>query len=173
MAYVECFKLQGLMHTTIMFLQCELWNQEWKEKAMDKVILSQKAMSELLSPDNGTKMLANELGLQNPKQIFIPIVHEKHWFLFVISSNKTIYILDSFPSQSREPVISGILSTLKKLLEKSTAGSHYTSRVLEVKPQENKYASFTKIFFAASASSLSWLIFFSYDCGAASGSSLS
>lgn len=61
MNYVECFKLRGYMHTFIMFLQCALWNKEWKENAIDKVILSHKAMLELLKPEESTKMLAAEL----------------------------------------------------------------------------------------------------------------
>ncbi|GJN10974.1 hypothetical protein PR202_ga29125 [Eleusine coracana subsp. coracana] len=68
------------------------------------------------------------------KIIFVPIVHDYHWFLIVISREKTIYILDSFPSESREPVISRILMTLKQLL-----GSGYISEVLEVLPQKNKF----------------------------------
>ena len=103
-----------------------------------------------------------------PLQIFIPIVHKLHWFLIVIARNKNIYILDSFPSKSREPVISHILSTLKQQLAKSTAGSDYIYKVPKCQQQKNKYASFTKTFFDAStaaASSLLWLIFFSYDCG--------
>ncbi|KAG8041423.1 hypothetical protein GUJ93_ZPchr1554g46485, partial [Zizania palustris] len=47
---------------------------------------------------------------------------------------KTIYILDSFHSKSREPVICRILTTLKQLL-----GSDYISEVLEVQQQENNY----------------------------------
>ncbi|KAL6890179.1 hypothetical protein ACP4OV_008942 [Aristida adscensionis] len=42
--YVECFKEKGYMNSSIMFLQCALWNEEWKEKAIDKVILSYNAM---------------------------------------------------------------------------------------------------------------------------------
>lgn len=77
-----------------------------------------------------------------PPQIFIPIVHLKHWFLIVVSRIKsTIYILDSLPSESRVSVISSIISTLKKQLQQSTAGSDYSAEVLRVQPQENTYSS--------------------------------
>ena len=190
MNYVECFKQKGYMHTSIMFMQYALWNEEWKEKAIDKVILSYKAMLELSGQKEGQSTLAAELltgdlelqanlvcyrlssiffllhssftllsftmGYFSP-QIFIPIVHDLNWFLIVISREKTIYILDSFHSKSRELVICRILTTLKQLL-----GSDYIFEVLEVQQQKNKYASFTKTFFAAAAAaaSLLWLFFF-------------
>ena len=124
---------------------------------------------QLLDPKCGTGKLAEELGPQNPKQanlvcylfsfgdiviyiaefyngifppqIFIPIVHLKHWFLIVVSHIKsTIYILNSLPSESRVSVISSIISTLKKQLQQSTAGSDYSTEVLLVQPQENTYS---------------------------------
>jgi hypothetical protein len=102
-------------------------------------------------------LLSFTMGYFSP-QIFIPIVHDLHWFLIVISREKTIYILDSFHSKSREPFICRILTTLKQLL-----GSDYISEVLEVQQQENKYASFTKKhslrLAAAAAASLLWLFF--------------
>nr|CAE03624.2 OSJNBb0003B01.15 [Oryza sativa Japonica Group] len=147
--YVECFKQQGYMNTSIMFIQCALWNQEWKGQAMDKVILSQKAMYELLDPEHGTSTLADELGQQanlckiivhRTDKIFIPVLHEKHWFLIVISRKKdTIYILDSLPCKSREAVICGILETLQKLGKESIAGSQYICEVLDVQRQGNNY----------------------------------
>lgn len=91
-----------------------------------------------------------------PLQIFIPVLHEKHWFLIVISRKKdTIYILDSLPCKSREAVICGILETLQKLGKESIAGSQYICEVLDVQRQGNKYVSFTKIFFASSAAAAS------------------
>lgn len=66
-------------------------------------------------------------------QIFIPILHDHHWFLMVISRKKKIYILDSFPSKSRVPVISEILTTLKQLL----GSDDYISEILQVLPQKN------------------------------------
>jgi hypothetical protein len=38
--FVECFKPGGYMSSAILYLQCELWQQEWT----DKLILSQKAV---------------------------------------------------------------------------------------------------------------------------------
>lgn len=91
-----------------------------------------------------------------PLQIFIPVLHEKHWFLIVISRKKdTIYILDSLPCKSREAVICGILETLQKLGKESIAGSQYICEVLDVQRQGNKYVSFTKILFASSAAAAS------------------
>jgi hypothetical protein len=115
-------------------MQCALWNEEWYEKAIDKVILSYKAMLELSGQKEGQSTLAAELltgdlelqanlvcyrfssiffllhssftllsfimGYFSP-QIFIPIVHDLHWFLIMISREKTIYILDSFHSKSK------------------------------------------------------------------------
>ncbi|WVZ73154.1 hypothetical protein U9M48_021498 [Paspalum notatum var. saurae] len=138
MNYVECFKKKGYMHTSIMFLQCALWNEEWKEKTIDKVILSYMAMLELSGQKEGHSTLDDELLTGDlelkANLIFIPIVHDHHWFLIVISREKTIYILDSFHSKSREPVICRILTTLKQLL-----GSDYISKVLEVQQQKNSY----------------------------------
>ncbi|KAL6597325.1 hypothetical protein ACP70R_046765 [Stipagrostis hirtigluma subsp. patula] len=77
------------MHTSIVFMQCALWNEEWKEKAIVKVILSHKAMLELLYLEQGQSILTAEL-LTSDRElqtnlIFIPIVHDDHWFLIVIS----------------------------------------------------------------------------------------
>jgi len=49
------------MDTSILFLQCALWNKEWKENGTSKVILSHQAMCELLNPVKSTKYLAAEL----------------------------------------------------------------------------------------------------------------
>lgn len=161
--YVECFKKKGYMHSSIMFMQCALWNEEWKEKAIDRVVLSYEAMLELSGQKEGQSTLASELLNRDlelqANLVFIPIVHDLHWFLIVISREKTIYILDSSHSKSREPVICQILVTLKQLLPPD-----YNSEVLEVQQQKNKYASFTKTFFAAcfcSSCLTLWLFFFS------------
>jgi hypothetical protein len=61
MNYAECFKQKGYMHTSIMFMQCALWNEEWYEKAIDKVILSYKAMLELSGQKEGQSTLAAEV----------------------------------------------------------------------------------------------------------------
>ncbi|KAL6890293.1 hypothetical protein ACP4OV_009056 [Aristida adscensionis] len=136
--YVECFKEKGYMNSSIMFLQCALWNEEWKEKAIDKVIFSYNAMLQLSGLKKGLSTLAAELltGDHELKVnlIFVPIVHESHWFLIVISCENTIYILASFFSKSRDPLICRILTTMEQLL-----GPGYISEVLEVLLEQNNY----------------------------------
>jgi len=99
-------------------------------------------------------------------QIFIPVVHDDHWFLIVFSREEdTFYVLDSLPSLSRISTINGIISTLKEHLQQASVGPQYSIKVLPVKRQDNKYYSFTKIFFVgspAASSPLLWLIFFQF-----------
>ncbi|WVZ73159.1 hypothetical protein U9M48_021503 [Paspalum notatum var. saurae] len=113
------------------------------EKTRDKIVLnilnhevSEMNYVECQKEGHSTlddELLTGDLELK-ANLIFIPIVHDHHWFLIVISREKTIYILDSFHSKSREPVICRILTTLKQLL-----GSDYISKVLEVQQQKNSY----------------------------------
>ncbi|CAD6221759.1 unnamed protein product [Miscanthus lutarioriparius] len=122
-----------------MYLLCELWNRDWE----DKLILSQQAVYQLLDPKRGTGKLAEELGPQNPKQanlIFIPVVHDDHWFLIVFSREEdTFYVLDSLPSLSRISTINGIISTLKEHLQQASVGPQYSVKVLPVKRQDNNF----------------------------------
>ena len=84
-----------------------------------------------------------------------------------------IYVLDSLPSNDQRTVIQSIVSKLLKYFEESRAGceylidlSKYKFYVPLVKKQGNRYSSaLPKMFFAAAAYSLSWLNYFSYDCG--------
>ena len=74
-----------------------------------------------------------------PVQIFIPVVHDDHWFLIVFSREEdTFYVLDSLPSLSRISTINGIISTLKEHLQQASVGPQYSVKVLPVKRQDNK-----------------------------------
>ncbi|PUZ78244.1 hypothetical protein GQ55_1G437700 [Panicum hallii var. hallii] len=142
--FVECFKPGGYMHSNIFFLQSLLWNREWK----GKYILSEKASGELLRPQHGTKRLDQELGLHYGEEalIFIPIVHDNHWFLIAISvKDRIIHVLDSLPGESRESLICQIIKTLKEHLPQSNAGSKYKIDVVPVQKQSNTYDWFPRV----------------------------
>ena len=77
-----------------------------------------------------------------PLQIFIPILHDYHWFLIAISvKDRIIHVLDSLPGESRESLICQIIKTLKEHLPQSNAGSKYKIDVVPVQKQSNTYFS--------------------------------
>ena len=82
-------------------------------------------------------------------QIFIPVVHLNHWFFIVISIlEEKIYVLDSFPSESRLQLIVEIYSRLKQYFLDSNSEfdiSNYEWSILPVQHQGNRLViSFTK-----------------------------
>ena len=82
-------------------------------------------------------------------QIFIPVVHLNHWFFIVISIlEEKIYVLDSFPSESRLQLIVEIYSRLKQYFLDSNSEfdiSNYEWPILPVQHQGNRLViSFTK-----------------------------
>ena len=82
-------------------------------------------------------------------QIFILVVHSNHWFLIAISIlEEKIYVLDSFPSESRLQLIVEIYSRLKQYFLDSNSEfdiSNYEWSILPVQHQGNRLViSFTK-----------------------------
>jgi len=98
-------------------------------------------------------------------QIFIPVVHSKHWFLIAISILEgTVYVLDSFPNGSWVEIIAAIYSRIKGYLQDSHKIniSNYKWFIPPVELQNNTLViSFNRNklqFFAAASSSSYFLI---------------
>ena len=75
-------------------------------------------------------------------RIFIPVVHLNHWFFIVISIlEEKIYVLDSFPSESRLQLIVEIYSRLKQYFLDSNSEFdiyNYEWPILPVQHQGNR-----------------------------------
>ncbi|KAK3153527.1 hypothetical protein QOZ80_2BG0176170 [Eleusine coracana subsp. coracana] len=112
--FVEALKPDGELSNFIVDALEYLWNKEWEEKAIDKIMLSQCAVDELLARNNKTGYVIRQITtatLSGKDRIFAQLLHDRHWSVVVLELEKQrVTILDSMEMDStRGKMIDGLV----------------------------------------------------------------
>ncbi|PUZ66749.1 hypothetical protein GQ55_3G357900 [Panicum hallii var. hallii] len=129
------------MDSAILDLQCRLWGEERD----DRIILSQSVARGLIiagsqSSRRSIRLELKEEKLENAAQIFIPLLHSKHWFLIL---DETVHFLDSLPTPSRVKLVLDVLLVLRNIIKESVPMIdifNYKFRIPPVQKHGNRYS---------------------------------